>query len=178
MHSKVPAKERSSWHRAKSQTLMVVSSEQEQNLRSVLEKLSCHSRGRSPTLHKWVTHVKQLSFTIFAQQCWACHCSTPSSILYFPANSKFLPCFCFSKSDWIHYEPSGFPSQEFSKRTEQFPQSKDCRFVRYKVHLRSRTASLWAVLLAFTLFILGCQYLHVCITRNTDLINDKEQYLS
>ncbi|CAM6035438.1 unnamed protein product [Sphagnum compactum] len=68
MHSKVPAKERSSWHRAKSQTLMVVSSEQEQNLRSVLEKLSCHSMGRSPTLHNLGVAVMALRDTKTGQQ--------------------------------------------------------------------------------------------------------------
>lgn len=35
----LPDSERSSWHRAKSQTLTVVSSEQEQNFKSVLQKL-------------------------------------------------------------------------------------------------------------------------------------------
>lgn len=35
----LPDKERSSWQRAKSQTLTVVSSEQEQNFKSVLQKL-------------------------------------------------------------------------------------------------------------------------------------------
>lgn len=37
--STLPVNERSSWHRAKSQTLTVVSSEQEQNFKSVLQKL-------------------------------------------------------------------------------------------------------------------------------------------
>lgn len=35
----LPDNERSSWHLAKSQTLTVVSSEQEQNFKSVLQKL-------------------------------------------------------------------------------------------------------------------------------------------
>ena len=59
----LPDSERSSWHRAKSQTLTVVSSEQEQNFKSVRQKLvkkvklnyeKLHEEYSARNMHKYI----------------------------------------------------------------------------------------------------------------------------
>lgn len=48
----LPDNERSSWHRAKSQTLTVVSSEQEQNFKSVRQKLMKKTKRNCEKFHE------------------------------------------------------------------------------------------------------------------------------